>query len=223
MDGNGRWAKSRGLFRSVGHVFGVKVFRTIVEHASNLGIKYMTFYAFSTENWNRPSREVSFIMKILKKEIYNLNLNFKKYNFIVNFLGNYTKISKDTLDLIHNVQEISRNNTGLVLNIAFSYGSRDEIINSIKLLYEDIINLKIKKEDITEEVFSNYLYTRGMPDPDLIIRTGGEARMSNFLLWQSAYAEFWNTNTLWPDFSTEEFEKALDDYTKRKRKFGNIT
>ncbi|OFI07720.1 ditrans,polycis-undecaprenyl-diphosphate synthase [Clostridium acetireducens DSM 10703] len=222
MDGNGRWAKSRKLPRTMGHKAGVETIREIVKECSNLGVKYLTLYAFSTENWKRPKEEVSALMKLLvqylRKEFDELNRN----NVIINSIGDISKLPEICKKELILAYEKTKNNTGLVLNLALNYGGRDEIINAVIKLVEDIESKNILKEDINEEVFSKYLYTTGIPDPDLIIRPSGEQRLSNFLLWQCAYSEFWYSDIKWPDFKKEDLHKAIYDYQYRDRRFGGI-
>ncbi len=223
MDGNGRWAKKHGYSRLRGHQEGVKSVREIVETAGHLRVDYLTLYAFSTENWRRPKREVhgviNLIRKTLLKEIDNLNKN----NVVVQFIGSKNRLDKRFIEETENACAETKNNTGLTLTLAVNYGGRLEIIEAIRKLVLDIQQgKKIDVKDIDEHKFSNYLYTRDMPEVDLLIRTSGEQRLSNFLVWQSAYSEFWFTNTLWPDFRSEEFLQAIIDYQNRTRKFGGI-
>ena len=217
MDGNGRWAKKRSLPRSAGHVAGSKNFKTIARYCNKIGLKYLTVYAFSTENWKRPKDEVDNIMNILRDYLKDAK-NFKDENIKVKFIGDLTPLDQDIKDLIADAEKESENATGLWLNIALNYGGRDEIKNAVK----DIINEGIKAEDITEEVISNHLYTKGQPDPDYIIRPSGEYRLSNYLIWQSAYAEYWFSDVLWPDFSPKHLEQAIDEYNRRNRRFGGV-
>ena len=222
MDGNGRWAKERKLPRAMGHKAGVETIRGIVKECSNLGVKYLTLYAFSTENWKRPKEEVNALMKLLveylKGEIEELHQN----KVIVNSIGDISKLPTICQEQLKDAYEKTKNNTGLVLNLALNYGGRNEIIEGIKKACTDIINGKVNKEDLTEEVFSNYLFTAGMPDPDIVIRPSGEQRLSNFLLWQSAYSEFWFSDIKWPDFSKKDLQKAIFDYQNRDRRFGAV-
>ncbi|MCW6123488.1 isoprenyl transferase [Clostridium sporogenes] len=222
MDGNGRWAKERSLPRTMGHKAGVETIREIVKECNKLGVKYLTLYAFSTENWKRPKDEVSALMTLLvqylRKEVKELNEN----NVIVNAIGNIEKLPEVCIKELEKAYEETKNNTGLVLNLALNYGGRDEIIRAVKNIYEDITAGKIKEEEINEELISNYLYTKGMADPDLIIRPSGEKRISNFLLWQCAYSEFWYSDIKWPDFKKEHLHKAIYDYQNRDRRFGVV-
>lgn len=222
MDGNGRWAKERNLPRTMGHKAGVETIRDIVKECSKLGVKYLTLYAFSTENWVRPADEVNALMKLLveylKGEFKELNEN----DVVINFIGDISKLPAICQKELNNAYENTKNNKGLVLNLALNYGGRNDIVNACKRIYNDLKSGKIIESDINEEVFSKYLYTSGMPDPDIIIRPSGEQRLSNFLLWQSAYSEFWYSNIKWPDFGKEDLHKAILDYQNRDRRFGGI-
>ncbi len=222
MDGNGRWAKKRGLPRTAGHTVGASNFRTITKYCSKIGIKYLTVYAFSTENWKRPKDEVSALMKLFKEYLEEALTDFMDENIKVIFLGNKKAFSNEIQDLIDKVEKESSVKNGMTLNIAMNYGGRDEIVRASKLLASDVQKGIIDIEDITEELFSSKLYTKEQPDPDLIIRPSGEHRISNFLLWQSAYSEYVIMNILWPDFKTEDLESALDEYALRNRRFGGI-
>ena len=219
MDGNGRWAKKRNLPRSAGHLAGVKTVRRIVETSSNIGIKFLTMYAFSTENWKRPKDEVSTIMSLfkiyLKKEISTFNKNDVRLNVI----GNTEDLSDDLQKILDNALEKTSANKGLTFTLAINYGSRQEIINAVKNIVNDV-EKGIITRDINENIISRYLYTSDLPDPDLLIRTSGEMRISNFLLWQLSYAEIWVTDTYWPDFEQTEYIKAILDYQNRQRRFG---
>ncbi|SKA76448.1 Undecaprenyl pyrophosphate synthetase [Clostridium sp. USBA 49] len=222
MDGNGRWAKERKLPRSAGHKAGVETIREIVKECSKLKINYLTLYAFSTENWKRPKEEVSTLMKLLveylSKEIQELNSN----NVVINSIGDISKLPLICQKELMHAYEVTKNNTGLILNLALNYGGRNEIINAFKQMYKDLKNNKLKEEEICENIFSKYLYTSGMPDPDIIIRTSGEQRLSNFLLWQCAYSEFWISDVKWPDFKKEHLHEAILDYQRRDRRFGGV-
>lgn len=222
MDGNGRWAKKRKLPRTMGHKAGVETIRRIIKESNRLGVKYLTLYAFSTENWKRPSDEVSALMKLLveyfRKELKELNDN----DVVIKISGDITKLPKDAEEEIKKAIETTKNNNGVVLNIAFNYGGRDEIIRAMKLVYEEVKSGKIDINSINEETFENYLYTKGMPDPDLIIRPSGEQRISNFLLWQCAYSEFWYSNICWPDFTEKHLRRAIYDYQHRDRRYGGV-
>ncbi|HBJ1645764.1 isoprenyl transferase [Clostridium botulinum] len=222
MDGNGRWAKKRKLPRSMGHKAGVETIRKIVKESKRLGIKYLTLYAFSTENWKRPKEEVGALMQLLvvylKREVAELNKNGVK----INVLGDMSKFPAECSEELNKAIQITNNNTEINLNLALNYGGRDELVRAIKLIIDDLEDDKIKKEDISEDLISNYIYTKGMPDPDLIIRPSGEQRISNFLLWQCAYSEFWYSDIAWPDFKEEDLQKAILDYQNRDRRFGGV-
>ena len=222
MDGNGRWAKEKGMARVQGHKAGMESLREIVRHSSELGVKYLTVYAFSTENWKRPVEEVSGIFKLVvvyvKSEIKELNAN----NVRVNVIGDWSAVPKESAEAIQYALDTTKDNTGLVFNIALNYGGRAEILRAAKLLAEDLKEGRISLDEATEDSISQRLYTAGMPDPELIIRTGGEQRLSNFLTWQSAYSELVVTPVYWPDFSPEEYDKAIIEYQSRDRRFGGI-
>ena len=218
MDGNGRWAEQRGLPRLSGHREGVNAISRVLDLLSARGVEYLTIYAFSTENWSRPSSEVEGIFELLHETLQRDTDILDEKNVRVFHIGNVERLSPDIRGAVDRIQEKTRNNTGIVLNVAFDYGGRQEILAAVRQLIRD----GISPEEITEELFSNRLFTAHCPDPDLIIRTGGELRISNFLLWQSAYSEYYHTTTLWPDLDAAELEKALDSYGNRQRRFGNI-
>lgn len=222
MDGNGRWAKKRSLPRVAGHHEGMKVVRKITILANDLGIETLTMFAFSTENWKRPKTEVDYLMNLPEEflKIYLPELIEK--NVKVQMIGDRTQIPKHTLRAVDKAIDDTKDNDGLILNFALNYGSRAEILHAVKEIAQDIKNGKIVEENISEELFSNYLMTKNLPDPDLLIRTSGEIRLSNFMLWQLAYTEFCFTNVLWPDFNEEEFLNAIEQYQKRSRRFGGI-
>ena len=217
MDGNGRWAKKRSLPRTAGHVAGAKTFKTIARYCNKIGLKYLTVYAFSTENWKRPEDEVKSIMNLLRDYLKDAE-NFKDEIIKVNFIGDRTPLAEDIKALMKKNEDGSKDATGLTLNIAINYGGRDEITNAVK----KIVNSGVNAEDITEDLISQNLYTYGIPDPDLIIRPSGEYRLSNYLIWQSAYAEYWFSDILWPDFTPQHLEKAINDYNHRNRRFGGV-
>ena len=217
MDGNGRWAKNRKMPRSAGHVAGAKTFKNIARYCNKIGLEYLTVYAFSTENWKRPQDEVKGIMNLLRDYLKDAE-NFKDENIRVRFLGNLEPLDEDIKVLIKKNEEGSRDATGLNLNIAINYGGRDEITNAVK----HIVEKGIAAEDITEDTISEHLYTSGMPDPDFIIRPSGEYRLSNYLIWQSAYAEYWFSDVLWPDFTEKHLEEAIEEFNKRNRRFGGV-
>lgn len=220
MDGNGRWAKKRALPRVFGHKAGMEALREIVRTSSDMGIKILTVYAFSTENWNRPTEEVSYLMNLLveymRKEINELHRN----NVKVKILGDLSPLPKTTREEVEKAVAITCNNTGIQFNIALNYGGRAEIINACKEIAKDYKEGRISEEQITEQLMSGYLFTSGDHEPDLIIRTSGEKRLSNFLLWQSAYSELVFSEVLWPDFDSKQLEMAIAEYQSRDRRFG---
>lgn len=215
MDGNGRWAKKKGLPRTFGHKEGAVALRKIIAHAAKIGVKYLTVYAFSTENWKRSQDEVNALMFLFKNYIKNEEKNIMENNIRFMVSGRRENVSKSLLEAIDNLQEKSKNNSGLTFNIAFNYGGRAEILDAVNRI------LKSGRTEITEEEFSKYLYNN-IPDPELLIRTSGELRISNFLLWQIAYSEIYITDTLWPDFDEKELDKAIESYNKRERRFGGV-
>lgn len=219
MDGNRRWAKANGLTTPQGHKEGGKNLKRIAKFGNEIGIKYMTVYAFSTENWKRAEEEVSAIMKLLKLFIRDFMKN-NKTNIKIKIIGRRTDMPKDILEEIEKVEEKTKNNTGMVLNVAFNYGGRDEIVNATRLISEKVKNGELNIEDINEELVSNHLYTAGQPDPDLLVRTSGEERISNFLPWQISYSEFEFTNKYWPEYNEEELIKSIQTYQNRNRRFG---
>lgn len=222
MDGNGRWAKKRGLPRTSGHAAGAKTFEKIVEDAGNIGIKVVTVYAFSTENWNRPKEEVNALMTLLEDYLDNGLERLAGRNVKIHFIGNISVFSDEFQKKICHMEKATDKNSGLLLNVALNYGGRDEITNAVKKICEKVKNGELLPENITEEIIEHNLYTAGQPDPDLIIRPSGEYRLSNFLMWQSAYSEFWFSNRLWPDFSKEDLLTAISDYQNRNRRFGGV-
>jgi len=223
MDGNGRWANKRGLPRVAGHKEGMDVVQRIVRTAVRYNIEILTMYAFSTENWKRPKHEVDYLLR-LPKMFLNVYLpELIEKNVKVNMIGSLDSLPAHTKEAVQNAKEKTKDNTGLLLNFALNYGGRNEIITAVERMVTDIEKGKLQKEHITEELFSTYLYTNNFCDPDLIIRTSGEQRLSNFLLWQSAYSEFWFTDELWPDFTEEMFEQALYDYQTRTRRYGGVS
>lgn len=222
MDGNGRWAKKRGLPRTAGHTAGAANFRTITRYAASIGVKYLTLYAFSTENWNRPAEEVSALMKLFHQYLEEALRDFMDENIRVRFIGDVSAFAPELQALIHRVEEASAPKTGMVLNLAMNYGGRAEITRAARLLAERVQRGELKPEDITEDSISGALYTAGQPDPDLIIRPSGEERLSNFLLWQSAYTEFEYFDILWPDFKPKHLDEAIEKYCGRQRRFGGV-
>jgi undecaprenyl diphosphate synthase len=222
MDGNGRWAKKRGLPRKAGHSAGAKTFRSIANYCNKIGVKYLTIYVFSTENWTRPADEVEAIMNLLRTNLKEAISKFKNENIKTIFIGDISILDKDLKKLIKETEEGTKNATGLTLNIALNYGGRAEIVRAAKLIAEDVKKGLISVNNINEKELAKRIYTAGQPDPDLIIRPSGELRISNFLLWQSAYSEFWFSNILWPDFTPKDLEKAINDYNMRNRRFGGV-
>ena len=220
MDGNRRWARSKNLDVKFGHKEGAKTLEKIVRYANSIGIKYITVYAFSTENWKRSKEEVGALMLLLQSYIDNFRKKADTENIKINILGSREELSKSLQKSIEETEEKTKNNTGIVFNIAFNYGGRNEIVNAVKNIAKDIKENKIDIEDINEELISNNLYTKNMPDPDLLIRTSGEIRTSNFLPWQLVYSEFVFVSKNWPDFSEEDLLEAIEEYQRRNRKFG---
>lgn len=220
MDGNGRWAKARNLPRILGHRAGVETIREIVKECNNIGIKYLTLYAFSTENWKRPPEEINNLMKLLVEYLRNEFDELNENNVVINSIGDIKGLPEVCIKELKDAYNKSKNNTGLVLNLALNYGGRKELVEAIKHIVLDSKNGKIS--EIDESLIEKYLYTKGMPDPDLVIRPSGEQRISNFLLWQSAYSEFWYSNINWPDFRKENLRRAISDYQRRNRRFGGV-
>ncbi|MCR5419981.1 MAG: isoprenyl transferase [Lachnospiraceae bacterium] len=222
LDGNGRWAKSKGMPRNYGHIQGAKAVEDMCDTAYKRGIKYLTVYAFSTENWARPEDEVNALMGLLRNYLKNCITRAKKNNMRVRVLGDKSRLAKDIRDSIDQLENISRNYDGLNFQVAINYGSQDEMLRAMNHIRKDMEEGVLEKGDITQEMFESYLDTAGIPNPDLLIRTSGEQRLSNFLLWQLAYAEFYFTDVHWPDFDKDELEKAILAYNKRERRFGGI-
>ncbi len=222
LDGNGRWAKAKGLPRNMGHVEGAKTVEKMCEIAWNKGIEYFTVYAFSTENWSRPREEVSLLMKLLRDYMVNCVKRSMKNNMKVRVIGDKSKLDEDIQASIANLEEKTKDNTGLKFTIAINYGSRDEIRRAVKSIAEDVKNGTVDPDDVNEELISSRLDTAGYPDPDLLVRTSGEQRISNYLLWQIAYSEFYFAECNWPDFNEKELDKALEAYNRRDRRFGKI-
>ena len=222
MDGNGRWAKLRHHPRSFGHIKGTRTAKKIITECADLGIEHLTLYAFSSENWLRPQAEVQLLMKLLKRYLFKETENLMKKNIRFTVIGDKTNLPADVLLAVNHTIETTKNCTGLKLSFALNYGSRQEITRSIKKLCEDLAQCKIRADQIDESLVESYLDTKGIPDPDLIIRTSGEMRLSNFLLWQAAYSEFWFTNKLWPDFTTQDLYQALTDFASRQRRYGKV-
>ena len=215
MDGNGRWAERRGMPRRYGHRYGAEAFRRIVRYCGDIGIKYVTVYAFSTENWGRPEKEVNSIMKLLDTYLDECEKSMKEYNIRMRFIGDLSRLAPDLREKAQRISESTADNQ-LNLIIALNYGGRDELVHAVNSLIDKGAS-KVTAEDISAEI-----YTAGIPDPDLIVRTAGEMRLSNFLMWQSAYSEFYFTDTLWPDFTTDDVDKAIEVFMSRKRRFGGV-
>ena len=222
LDGNGRWAKAKGMPRNYGHVQGAKTVEQICEDAWNLGIHYLTVYAFSTENWNRPKDEVSALMTLLRNYMKSCLKRATQNNMCVRVIGDKTGLDDDIRKRIAELEEATKDNTGLHFQIAINYGGRDEIKRGITAIAKEVKEGKLLPEDIDEKVISEHLDTNGIPDPDLMIRTSGEQRLSNYLLWQLAYAEFYFTDVLWPDFGKKDLQKAVEFYQSRDRRFGGV-
>ena len=222
MDGNGRWAAKRGLPRNAGHRAGAETLKKIVVYCNKIGVKCVTAYAFSTENWNRPKKEVDALMELLYTYLQQVEEQFAGTNVILKVIGDRTPLSDKIKKAIVYAEEYTAKNTGLILNVALNYGGRHEIVSAAQTAAKDVAEGRIKPEDITEEYMSGLMYTRDVPELDLIIRPSGECRLSNFLLWQAAYAELWFNEINWPDFSEENMKQAILDYQKRNRRFGKV-
>ena len=223
MDGNGRWAKKRGMPRQAGHQVGAATFKKITRYCNSIGIRHLTVYAFSTENWKRPKEEIDALMDLFYDYLIEALRDFSEENIRTIFIGDVTAFGPKLQELIRETEAISADKTGMRLNIAMNYGGRDEIIKAVREISADVAEGKLRPEEIDSALISRHLYTFDQPDPDLIIRPSGEYRTSNFLLWQSAYAEYvFMDEILWPDFSTENLEEALDEYAKRNRRFGGV-
>jgi len=222
MDGNGRWAQKRGLPRKAGHAAGAETFRTIATFAKELGLDYLTVYAFSTENWKRPADEVSAIMGLLEKYLHEAIDTMARDKVKMAFFGDLSPLSEKLRALCHETEEISKGYDGCQVNICLNYGGRDELLRAARAFALDCAEGRADPNHLTEEAFGTYLFSAGVPDPDLIIRPSGEVRVSNFLLWQSAYSEFYFTDVLWPDFSKDDLLRALADYQHRSRRYGGI-
>ena len=222
MDGNGRWAKKRGLPRSAGHSAGAESLKKIVTECNKMGIKYITVYAFSTENWKRPKEEVDFLMSLLMDYLKNAKTTLAGENVVIKAIGSRKELSEELCEEIKKTEEFTKNNDGIVMNIALNYGSREEIINSVKNICKNVCDGECSVDDIDAQMISDNLYTASQPDPDLIIRTSGEERISNFLLWQIAYSEFYFTKKLWPDFKVKDLHEAIIEYQNRNRRYGGV-
>ena len=222
MDGNGRWAKKRGLPRTAGHAAGAENFRTIATYCKEIGLEYLTVYAFSTENWKRPAEEVSAIMGLLKKYLLEAISKMERDRVKMCFFGDLSPLPQELQELCERTREISKHYEGVQVNICLNYGGRDELVRAAKAFARDCVAGKADPNHLTEARFGKYLFSAGVPDPDLIIRPSGEERISNFLLWQSAYAEYYFTDILWPDFNRDELHRALAAYQHRQRRFGGV-
>ena len=222
LDGNGRWAKKRGLPRTAGHKVGAETFRTIATYCRDIGIDYLTVYAFSTENWKRPKEEVDTIMELLKRYLLEAIETMERDNVRLHFMGDMSPLTDELKALVEHCNAISARLTGCQCNICINYGGRAEITNAARDFARACVDGKATPEELTEDVFEGYLYSGGIPSPELLIRPGGEQRLSNFLLWQCAYAEFYFTDVLWPDFSKEELHRAIAAYQRRDRRFGAV-
>ena len=222
LDGNGRWAKKRGLPRTAGHKVGAETFRTIATYCRDIGIDYLTVYAFSTENWKRPQEEVETIMGLLKNYLLEAIDTMERDNVRLHFMGDMTPLTEELKELVERCNAISAGLTGCQCNICINYGGRAEIVHAARDFAKDCAAGAAKPDDLTEESFGKYLYSADIPSPELLIRPGGEQRLSNFLLWQCAYAEFYFTDVLWPDFSKEELHRAIAAYQRRDRRFGAV-
>ena len=222
MDGNGRWAKTRGKIRTQGHKVGAETLKTIVRAADTLGIKAITAYAFSTENWKRPVTEVHFIMELLSRYLTSEIEEFKENNVQVRFMGSREGLPDIVTEKMDHAIEETKNDTGIILNLAINYGGQAEILHAVKSIAQQVADGTLKVEDIDAPVFENNLYSKGLPAPDLLIRTGGDLRVSNFLLWQIAYSEIWTTQVFWPDFTPDMLVEAIKVYQKRERRYGGL-
>lgn len=223
MDGNGRWAEKRSLPRTAGHKVGAETLRSIVRTAGQLNVKAITAYAFSTENWKRPEYEVNFLMNLLDLYLANEAKNLNKENVKVVFSGDLSKLPKKVKERAEKTLDLTYNNTGLILNLAVNYGGQTEIIHAVNNIIADVLTNKLNDNIVTSNIFESYLYTKDLPQVDLLIRPGGDMRISNFLLWQIAYAEIWFTNIFWPDITVEDFYQAIYEYQKRDRRFGALS
>ena len=225
MDGNGRWAKMRGLERSEGHKAGAKTFRRVVEYCADVGIEHVTFYAFSTENWSRPENEVKALMKLFKEYLLEADERERENDIRqsrIRFIGERDGLPKDLLKLIEKAEKVSSKYSKITVNVALNYGGRAEITHAVKEIAKKVKDGKLSVDEISEDLVSDNIYTAGQPDPDIIVRPSGEYRLSNFLTWQSAYSEFWFSDILWPDFTEKDINDILFDYEKRNRRFGGV-
>ena len=223
MDGNGRWAKQRHMPRTYGHAKGAKVLEQTLEDCDSLGVRYLTVYAFSTENWSRPLQEIQVIMNLFRDYLVSAVDKCMKNNVRCMVIGDRTRLSPDIIESVNNLENATKDNTGITFIVAINYGGRDDITRAVRKAVADAAEGSLKPEDITEQSISGMLDTRGIPDPDLLIRTSGEQRLSNFLMWQLAYSEFYFTDVHWPDFNKDELIKAFEKYGSRERRYGNIS
>jgi len=222
MDGNGRWAKRRNLPRTAGHRQGIKTVEKIVEAAASLGIKILSLYAFSTENWDRPKAEIDMLMRALANFLKHNATKLIKNNIKLLVMGDTSCFSSDIKEMLSEIQQKTANNSGLIVNLALNYGSRSEIVMAAKRIVDKVESGSLNADSIDENIFSQFLYTKDLPDPDLLIRTSGEMRISNFMLWQLSYAELYFCNKFWPDFTKNDLEQAIKEYQKRERRFGRV-
>ena len=222
MDGNGRWAKKRGLPRSAGHKAGADSLKKIVTHLNKIGVKYVTVYAFSTENWSRPKEEVDFLMNLLLGYLRDAENTLAGENVVIRAIGSRKELTEEIQEQIIKTEEFTKNNTGIVMNIALNYGAREEMTKGVREIAKKVSDGEMTLDEISAETISDSLYTSGQPDPDLLIRTSGEQRLSNFLLWQNSYSEFWFTDKLWPDFKKADLYTAILDFQRRNRRFGGV-
>ncbi len=222
MDGNGRWAKKRGLPRSAGHQAGADTLKKIVTECNKMGIKYITVYAFSTENWKRPKEEVDFLMNLLMNYLRDAERTLAGENVVIRAIGLRDELSEEMREQILKTENFTKNNTGIVMNIALNYGGREELVHAVKEICKKVLDGESSVDRITQEMISDNLYTAGQPDPDFIIRTSNEQRLSNFMMWQASYSEFYFTETLWPDFSVKDLYDAILAYQKRNRRYGGV-
>lgn len=222
MDGNGRWAQKRGLPRTMGHSAGSETFQTDAEYLSDLGVEYFTVYAFSTENWKRPQEEVQEILRLLEKYLHKAIREMREKNIRLQFFGDLSPFSPELRELIDETNAISKTTTGMLVSVCLNYGGRAELVRAARLLAQQCMDGKLAPEEIDESMLSDNLYSAGVPDPDLMIRPGGEVRLSNFLLWQNAYTEFYFSDVLWPDFDCRQMDAAIAAYQQRKRRYGGI-
>ena len=222
MDGHGRWAKKRGLPRSAGHSAGADTLKKIVTECNKMGIKYITVYAFSTENWSRPKDEVDYLMNLLMDYLKNAETTLAGENVVIRAIGSRAELSDELCRQIEKTEKFTSKNNGIVMNIALNYGAREELVKAVRDISAEVADGKISCEEITTDIISKNLYTAGQPDPDLIIRTSGELRLSNFMMWQAAYSELWFTDKLWPDFGINDLHQAIIDFQNRNRRFGGV-